>query len=83
MFHHLAPVVGGFGLKMLKKMGWQEGCPLGIHGRGQVEPIALDVKTDRSGKLVIIPIINSIKRERVSNVRSINYFVSENNVTSC
>ncbi len=55
MFHHLAPVIGGFGLKMLKKMGWQEGCPLGIHGRGQVEPIALDVKTDRSGEGSKIP----------------------------
>jgi len=37
-------------MKMLKKMGWQEGQPLGKKGEGHVEPIALDVKVDRSGK---------------------------------
>ena len=50
MFHGLAPVMSSFGMKMLKKMGWQEGQPLGKKGEGHVEPIALDVKVDRSGK---------------------------------
>jgi len=49
MFHGLAPVMSSFGMKMLKKMGWQEGQPLGKKGEGHVEPIALDVKVDRSG----------------------------------
>ena len=35
---------------MLKKMGWKEGQPLGLQGRGHVEPLAIDVKTDRSGE---------------------------------
>ena len=53
MFHDLAPVMGGFGLKMLKKMGWKEGEPLGIHGQGFLVPLAVDVKMDRSGELVV------------------------------
>ena len=40
----------GFGMKMLKKMGWKEGQPIGKHGEGHVEPICLDVKMDRGGK---------------------------------
>ena len=50
MFHGLPPVMSGFGMKMLKKMGWQEGQPLGKKGEGNVEPIAMDVKVDRSGE---------------------------------
>ena len=53
MFHDLAPVMGGFGLKMLKKMGWKEGEPLGTHGQGSLVPLALDVKMDRSGGLIV------------------------------
>ena len=41
----------GFGMKMLKKMGWKEGHPIGKQGEGHVEPICVDVKMDRSGKL--------------------------------
>ena len=51
MFHGLPPVMSGFGMKMLKKMGWQEGQPLGKMGEGYLEPIAMDVKVDRSGEL--------------------------------
>ena len=50
-FKNLAPVAAGFGLKMLKKMGWEEGCPLGRSGRGIVEPIVVEVKMDRLGGL--------------------------------
>ena len=41
----------GFGMKMLMKMGWRAGQPIGKHGEGHVEPICLDVKLDRSGEL--------------------------------
>ena len=51
MFRGLAPVGDGFGMKMLKKMGWQEGQPIGKQGEGHVEPICVDVKMDRTGKL--------------------------------
>ena len=50
MFHDLAPVMSGFGMKMLKKMGWDEGRPLGKEGVGQLEPLALDVKVNRTGE---------------------------------
>ena len=49
MFKGLAPVSGGFGMKMMKKMGWEEGCPLGRSGQGHVEPIEVEVKMDRHG----------------------------------
>ena len=54
MFHGLAPVGDGFGMKMLKKMGWKEGQPIGKQGEGHVEPISVGVKMDRSGMLRII-----------------------------
>ena len=52
MFAGLAPVMSSFGLKMLKKMGWKEGTPLGRAGVGRVEPIELSIKVDRQGRCV-------------------------------
>ena len=49
MFKDLAPVMSGFGMKMLVKMGWEFGKPLGVRGEGHTEPIPLDVKLDRQG----------------------------------
>ena len=50
MFYGLRPVPEGFGMKMLKRMGWREGQPLGKgKGLGFIEPIPVDVKTDRQG----------------------------------
>jgi hypothetical protein len=49
MFKGLAPVPGGFGMKMMKKMGWNEGQPLGRMGKGVTEPIPMTVKVDRAG----------------------------------
>ena len=60
MFLHLAPVMGGFGMKMLKKMGWQEGQPLGKMGEGHVEPIAVQVKVNRSGKCDYVCVVLSV-----------------------
>ncbi len=50
MFHQLTPVRGGFGLRMMKKMGWNEGSALGKEGVGCLEPIAIDVKVNRQGE---------------------------------
>ena len=50
MFKGLAPVSGGFGMKMMKKMGWEEGCPLGRSGQGLVEPIEVEIKMNRRGE---------------------------------
>ena len=52
MFHGLQPIKDGFGSRMLKKMGWKEGQPLGKSKKGYVTPILVDVKTDRRGKAV-------------------------------
>ncbi len=49
MFKDLTPVHDGFGLRMLKKMGWELGKPLGKTGEGHTEPITVDVKIDRHG----------------------------------
>lgn len=49
MFKSLAPVMSGFGMKMLMRMGWEMGKPLGKRGDGHVEPIPVDVKVDRQG----------------------------------
>ena len=39
----------GFGMKLMKRMGWREGEPLGKTKEGHIEPIPVDVKTDRQG----------------------------------
>ena len=47
MFQNLKPVGDGFGAKMLRKLGWKDGEPLGKSGIGCVEPVADEVKLDR------------------------------------
>ena len=47
MFQNLKPVGDGFGAKMLRKLGWKKGEPLGKSGTGCVEPVADEVKLDR------------------------------------
>ncbi len=61
MFHNLTPVIGGFGLKMLQKMGWKEGQPLGTSGRGHTVPIAVNIKIDRSGEKIKIQWTTSLQ----------------------
>jgi len=50
MLRDLAPVMSGFGMKMMKKMGWDEGEPLGKTGVGHLEPLEMDVKVNRVGE---------------------------------
>ena len=49
MLINAAPVADGFGKRLLKKMGWQEGEGLGKHREGTIEPIRVDIKVDRRG----------------------------------
>ena len=49
MFHNLAPITGGVGMRLLQKMGWKPGQVLGKRGEGNLEPIAMNVKMDRKG----------------------------------
>ncbi|KAM4046417.1 protein SON isoform 2-T2 [Anomaloglossus baeobatrachus] len=46
-----APVTGGRGALLMRKMGWREGEGLGRNNAGNVDPIVLDFKTDRKGLL--------------------------------
>ncbi|XP_051783168.1 serine/arginine repetitive matrix protein 2-like isoform X2 [Erpetoichthys calabaricus] len=48
-FLRAAPVAGGVGEFLMKKMGWREGEGLGKNREGNVEPILIDFKTDRKG----------------------------------
>ncbi|XP_071994793.1 protein SON isoform X2 [Engystomops pustulosus] len=48
-FLKAAPVSGGRGALLMRKMGWKEGEGLGRNNEGNVDPILLDFKTDRKG----------------------------------
>ncbi|XP_061425660.1 protein SON-like isoform X1 [Lethenteron reissneri] len=50
-FLRAAPVNGGIGAQLMRKMGWSEGKGLGKNSSGSVEPIIMDFKTDRRGLL--------------------------------
>uniref|UniRef100_A0A8D2MEN9 SON DNA binding protein n=1 Tax=Zonotrichia albicollis TaxID=44394 RepID=A0A8D2MEN9_ZONAL len=49
-FLRAAPVTGGMGAQLMRKMGWREGEGLGKNKEGSVEPIMVDFKTDRKGE---------------------------------
>lgn len=49
MFYGLRPVKAGYGMRLMMKMGWKQGEPLGKSRQGFIEPIPVDVKTDRQG----------------------------------
>ncbi|XP_029459406.1 protein SON isoform X2 [Rhinatrema bivittatum] len=48
-FLKAAPVTGGMGAQLMRKMGWKEGEGLGRNNEGTVEPILIDFKRDRKG----------------------------------
>ncbi|KAG5833412.1 hypothetical protein ANANG_G00275660 [Anguilla anguilla] len=48
-FLRAAPVSGGVGEFLMRKMGWRVGEGLGKYREGTVEPIVIDFKTDRKG----------------------------------
>ncbi|XP_061833228.1 uncharacterized protein sonb isoform X3 [Nerophis lumbriciformis] len=50
-FLKAAPVSGGVGEFLMRKMGWKTGEGLGRNREGTVEPIIIDFKVDRKGLL--------------------------------
>lgn len=46
---HAPPVTEGKGMSLLKKMGWNPGEGLGKNKEGSLEPLVLDIKTDKKG----------------------------------
>ena len=49
MLTNAAPITEGIGKKLLERMGWREGQGLGKFREGQIEPLSLEVKTNRKG----------------------------------
>lgn len=49
-FLRAAPVSGGVGEFLMRKMGWRTGEGLGRNREGTVEPIIIDFKVDRKGQ---------------------------------
>jgi hypothetical protein len=52
--HILFTDKGGFGFKMLQKMGWKEGTGLGLAGDGSTEHIKVTANKDSIGTLHIL-----------------------------
>lgn len=52
-FLRAAPVTGGMGAVLMRKMGWREGEGLGKNKEGNKEPILVDFKTDRKGLVAV------------------------------
>uniref|UniRef100_G1KD19 G-patch domain-containing protein n=1 Tax=Anolis carolinensis TaxID=28377 RepID=G1KD19_ANOCA len=52
-FLRAAPVSGGMGAQLMRKMGWREGEGLGKNKEGNKEPILVDFKTDRKGLVAV------------------------------
>lgn len=50
-----ATAYGGFGERLLKKMGWEEGSGLGINERGLKKAIEVKQKEDQSGVCYLPP----------------------------
>ena len=50
VFTNAAPVKSGIGMFLLQRMGWKQGEGLGKNNEGRVDPLLLDVKTDRKGR---------------------------------
>lgn len=53
-FLRAAPVSGGVGELLMRKMGWRSGEGLGKHREGTVEPIIIDFKIDRRGVFMFV-----------------------------
>ncbi|CAD6186250.1 unnamed protein product [Caenorhabditis auriculariae] len=67
MFKNAQPTTGGVGMRMLQKMGWKPGEGLGKEATGNIEPLMLDVKSDRKG-LLAEEEMPAGKRSKIANV---------------
>lgn len=48
-FRNVPEIISGVGMRLMEKMGWKPGQGLGKNAAGPIEPLALDVKSDRKG----------------------------------
>ncbi|KAF6204814.1 hypothetical protein GE061_018976 [Apolygus lucorum] len=71
---------GNKGFAMLSKMGFNPGAGLGRHGQGRVEPIGIEVKTDKQGlgrKTVVLELLERKRKmleDRRKNALSVEDF---------
>ncbi|CAD5206822.1 unnamed protein product [Bursaphelenchus okinawaensis] len=62
----------GIGAHLLQKMGWVPGLGLGRKMNGPVEPLILDVKSDRKGLYSTVQDVKPPKREKIANLNGKN-----------
>lgn len=61
-----APLEGGIGMHLLKKMGWLPGQGLGRKNEGPIEPLMLDIKFDKKGLVAEEETIKNLPLQLVS-----------------
>lgn len=49
IFKRATELNSGVGMRLLQKMGWQPGEGLGKDKAGSIEPLSIDIKSDRRG----------------------------------
>lgn len=60
--------VSGIGKSLLQKMGWKPGMPLGKTMHGQLEPLSVNVKSDRRGlsSFMEAPPVPNARKQKVA-----------------
>uniref|UniRef100_A0A914W2X3 Protein SON n=1 Tax=Plectus sambesii TaxID=2011161 RepID=A0A914W2X3_9BILA len=53
LFKSASKIASGIGMQLMQKMGWKPGEGLGKDRTGTIEPLSLDVKSDRKGLVAI------------------------------
>jgi len=62
--NNLQPIRDGPGLRLLQKMGWTHGQPLGKNRAGFVNPLSFEIRTDRRGLSTADETVNALKPKR-------------------
>ena len=60
----MQPIRDGPGLRLLQKMGWTYGQPLGKSRAGFVNPLSFEIRTDRRGLSTAEETVNTMKPKR-------------------
>ncbi|XP_065057824.1 protein SON-like isoform X2 [Rhopilema esculentum] len=63
-FNNLQPIRDGIGLRLLQKMGWTYGQPLGKNRAGFVNPLFFEIRTDRRGLTTAEDNVQTLKAKR-------------------
>ena len=69
-------------MKLLQKMGWQPGEGLGRNKEGTLEPLALDIKTDKKGLVSREEVAPKSNANTVKNVNGVEYRPCEASTTT-